>query len=104
VAIAGACVKCLWWQRPAESCKRLGCARSGGNPPQGQQGVSNGGPTPYVPFCNGASFPRQSMLLLEAFPAVESLTPAPQVVSEQPTVVLFLDLLSKPRAFALNPD
>lgn len=44
------------------------------------------------------------MLLLEAFPAVESLTPAPQVVSEQPTVVLFLDLLSKPHAFALNPD
>ena len=76
VAIAGACVKCLWWQRPGESCKWLGCAHSGGNPPQGQQGVPNGGPTPCVPFYNGASFPRQSMLLLEAFP-VESLTPVP---------------------------
>lgn len=54
----------------------------------------NDSPAACVPLNNGTWFPVKTMLPLEAFLAVESLTPIPSDVSVQPTAVFLLDLLS----------
>ena len=56
---------------------------SGGSPsqcpwrqgPAGGEGFCNGDPAPCTPLNNDTSFPRQTMLPLAAFPAMEPLTP-----------------------------
>lgn len=53
-----------------------------------------GGPTPCVSLSTGTSFPRQTMLPLGVFLAMEPLTPVSSVLSEQPTVVISSDLLA----------
>lgn len=77
------CMKCLWWKTPAGICTRLGNARSGGSPSKcpknqetvGEKGCCHGGPVHCLPLNNGISFPRQPMLHLRAFLAMELLTP-----------------------------
>lgn len=89
MAIAGACVRVPVVAETGRKLQTTGMCSLWWEYTQGQQGVPNGGPTPCVPFYNGASFSKAIHAVLEAFP-VESLTPCPlQVVSEQPTVVLF---------------
>ena len=84
-ATAGMCVKCLWWQRPAGSCSRLGHACFCGSPskclkkqePVGGKGGCHGGPAHCMPLDNGISFLRQPMLHLRAFLSMEPLTSIP---------------------------
>ena len=78
-------MKCLWWQRPAGSCNRLGHPHSGGSPSQSPwrqelacgEIVCSGSSTACTPLSNGVSFPKQTTLPLGAFPAVEPLTHVP---------------------------
>ena len=91
-ATTRACAKCLWRQRLEGSCNSLWCACSGGSPSQcpQRQGLACGervrdvGSAPCTPLNNGASFPRQTMLPLGAFPAMELLTPVPGAPHSHP--------------------